>query len=96
MLALNLLFGDSFFFFCKFSMPTLYFFFSKFLDVVLVRVTIAMMTDHNQNEHGEERVYWTYISWTAAVHLRKPRWAFKSGRNLKADLMQRRRRGATY
>lgn len=73
----------------------LYIFFSKFLDVVLVRGTIAMVTDHNQNEHGEERVYWAYISWIA-VHLRKPRQEFKSCRNLKADLIQRPRRRATY
>ena len=74
MLAVYLLFGDSFFF-AKF-ICLLYIFFSKFFDVVLVRVTIAMVTDHNQNEHGEKRVYWTYISWTA-VRLRKQRQEFQ-------------------
>jgi hypothetical protein len=55
--------------------------FKWFMNMVIVRVIIAMMKLHDQKQLGKERVYLALISWII-FHWGKPRQKLKPGRNL--------------
>ena len=51
-------------------------------DIVLVRVTVAVMKHHDQKQVGEKRVYLTYISTSIVHHLEKSGQELKQDKNL--------------